>query len=618
MKNESAKPLNPGGELRDEPIWVRMRRIEQRQWWLWTSAILVTLLLTLGILSFTVPFLYPQENAFRSFNMRQAVRGLLGLVLLFDVYVIYQQVQIYRIGRRLFDREELFRLISENAADMIAVVDTAGHRIYNSPAYRRILGYSPEDLETTSSFEQIHPEDRQRVAEAAKHAGETGEGLPLEYRIRHKDGTWRTLESTASVVRDAHGKVEKLVIVNRDITKRKRAEDALRQSEDQLRQAQKMEAVGRLSGGIAHDFNNLLNVIIGYSELLELRVTPGDLLRKNIDEIRKAGQRAATLIRQLMTFSRRQVLEPKILDLNMIVKDMGGMLQRLLGEDIELTTLLDPHLGRVKADQGQIDQVIMNLSVNARDAMPEGGKLTIETANAELDESSIAQSSDLRPGLYVRLAVSDTGIGMDEETQRHIFEPFFTTKEIGKGTGLGLATAYGFVKQSGGCIMVRSEPTKGSTFLIYLPLAGGAVETPQLRESPAQTTQGSETILLVEDEESLRNLAYELLSQNGYNVLVAKDGAEAIELARRHEGSLHLLLTDVVMARMSGPALAESLVSARPDMKILYMSGYADHSTALVSSLQSGSSLLQKPYTRDDLIRKVREMLNSQEVKALG
>ena len=594
-----------------------MHKIERRQWWLWFSAIAVTLLLTLGVVSFTFPMLHLESGAFYFFNLRQAVRGLVGMILLFDVYAVYQQLQIHRIRSQLTKQEELFRLIGENAADLIAVVDTKGRRLYNSPAYQRILGYSLEELRNTSAFEQIHPDDRQQVKEAAEEAQRTGHGRRVEYRIRHKDGSWRILESTASVIQDARGVTEKLVVVNRDITKRKQAEEALRQSEKQLRQAQKMEAVGRLSGGIAHDFNNLLGVVIGYSEHMEARLGPNDPFRKSVEEIKKAGQRAASLTRQLLAFSRQQMLEPKVLDLNAIVVDVEKMLRRLIGEDIELTTMLDPALGPVKADQGQLVQVIMNLAVNSRDAMPDGGKLIIETANVELDEAFARHTPYVKPGQYALLAVSDTGIGMDAETQAHIFEPFFTTKELGKGTGLGLATVYGVVKQSGGYVWVYSEPGKGATFKIYLPLVDEVIRQARRETRPAKSSRGSETILLVEDEESLRALTRDVLAESGYQVLEADSGARALEVAQQHHGPIHLLLTDVVMPGISGPALAEKLVAVRPDTRVLYMSGYTDRAIGQQGMLGSGSSLLQKPYTRDNLNRRVRETLDSESARTV-
>ena len=354
------------------PIHPILRKIERREWVLWSSAVLVTLLLTLGIVSFIFPLLTQNTSDFESLHMTLAVRGLVGLVLLFDIYTIYQQLQIHRIRREFGQREELFRLISENAVDMIAVVDADGHRLYNSPAYERILGYSPEELKGTSSFAQIHPDDLPRVQEAASEAKIGGVARSIEYRMRHKDGTWRILESTASTVRNNKGKIEKLVIVNRDISERKHLEE-------QFRQAQKMEAVGRLSGGIAHDFNNLLGVIIGYAEYLQEQLEKTHVLRGSVDEIFKAGKRAASLTGQLQAFSRQQVLDPKVLDLNATVTDMEKLLRRVIGEDIELTTELDGGLGRLKADQSQLEQIIMNLAVNARDAMPKGGKLIVQT-----------------------------------------------------------------------------------------------------------------------------------------------------------------------------------------------------------------------------------------------
>ena len=598
------------GQNRAAPT--HLRQIERRQWWLWASATLITLLLTLGVASFAFPFLHAQGEVFYLLDLRQTLYGFLGLVLLFDVYVVYQQLQIHRIHLQLNEQQELFRLIGENAADMIAVVDTSGRRLYNSPSYQKTLGYSPEELGSTEAFEQIHPDDRQFVKEVAKEALQTGLTRKLEYRFRHKNGTWRILESTASLIRNAQGEPEKLVIVNRDITERRQAEKTLR--ETQARQAQKMEAVGRLSGGIAHDFNNLLGVIIGYTEILELRLGQSDPLRKSVEEIKKAGQRAASLTRQLLAFSRQQVLEPKVLDLNAVVADVEKLLRRLIGEDIELTTVRDSTLGRVMADQGQIEQVIMNLAVNARDAMPNGGKLTIETANAELDESFVRHTPYVRPGPYVQLAVTDTGIGIDAETQTHIFEPFFTTKERGRGTGLGLATVYGVVKQSNGYIWVHSELGKGTTFQICLPRVEGAIQTASLEAGQIRSWQGGETILLVEDEESLRAVTLDLLVQSGYDVLEANSGAQGLEIAQRHHGPIHLLLTDVVMPGMSGPALAEKLAVSHPEMKVLCMSGYTDYAVGGHGILESGILLLEKPYTRESLTRKVRAVLALERV----
>jgi two-component system, cell cycle sensor histidine kinase and response regulator CckA len=388
-----------------------------------------------------------------------------------------------------------------------------------------------------------------------------------------------------------------------DLTERK-------QLEEQLRMAQKMEAVGQLAGGIAHDFNNLIGVIIGYSDIVCENLPKVDPLRAKVEEVIKAGQRAAVLTRQLLAFSRRQVLEPKTLNLNAIVTDMHTMLPRLIGENIELPMVLESKLGSVKADRGQIEQVIMNLAVNARDAMPDGGKLTIETANVTFDEHYALRHNQVAPGSFVMLAVTDTGTGMDAETQAHIFEPFFTTKEQGKGTGLGLSTVFGVVKQSGGFVWLYSEPGQGTTFKIYLPTVPGEPATEQHGVGSRDLAKGTETILLVEDEESLCKLTREMLQDSGYSVLVAHDGEQALEIASQHKGSIHLLLTDVVMPKMGGPALAKQLALLRPETKLLYMSGYTRSSAATQELAESGMGLLQKPFTRSTLTRKVRDVLD--------
>jgi PAS domain S-box-containing protein len=586
-----------------------MRKIERREWLLWSSAILVTLLLTLGILSFSLPALRGYTGDFDSLHLNVVVRGLVGLVLLFDVYTIYQQVQIYRIRHQLVQREELFRLISENAADMIAVVSTSGQRLYNSPAYGRVLGYSTEELQSTSSFEQVHPDDRKLVEEAAAEARSGGGGRTIQYRMRHKDGSWRVIESRASAILDAQGKVSNLVIVNRDVSER-------RQLEEQFRQAQKMEAVGRLSGGVAHDFNNLLGVIIGYAEFLQERLEPENALRGSADEILKAGKRAASLTRQLLAFSRQQVLDPKIVDLNAAVSDMEKMLGRLISEDIELTTLLSPNLGRVKADQGQLEQVLMNLAVNARDAMPSGGKLVIETENIVMDEKFVRRYPyPVQPGPYVSLTVTDNGIGMDAETKARAFEPFFTTKEKGKGTGLGLSTVYGVVKQSGGYIDIYSSPGAGTTFKIYLPRVDDeAIKSEKPSNGAAKSFEGKETILLAEDETSLRTLTRSTLELCGYKVLEAKDGVEALEVSERHAGPIELLLTDIVMPGMGGRPLAQELTRRRPEIRVVYMSGYTGQAVGAQGPVEPGSDFLPKPFTRDTLTRKIREALDRRAV----
>ncbi len=591
---------SPSGN-ESEQAHASFRRIEQRQWRLSSSGILVTLVLTLGIASFALPTLAPEMNSY-AFDINVSIRGLFGLVLLFDVYVIFQQYQIHRFRLQMTQREELFRIIGENAADMIALVDVTGQRLYNSPSYEKLLGYSPEDLAKTSAYEQIHPNDCEKVIEAAEEARRTGQGRRVEYRIRHKNGHWLTLESTANAVRDSKGNVQKLVVINRDITERK-------QLEEQLYLSQKLEAIGRLSGGVAHDFNNLLGVIIGYSEALQGHIAKDDPFREAVDEIQNAGKRAASLTQQLLAFSRKQVLEAKVLDLKIVVLEVEKMLRRLIGEDIDLRILLPQQLGMIKADRGQIEQVLLNLVVNARDAMPQGGKLTIEATDAELGTADVNRFRYVTPGRYVMLRVSDTGCGMDAELQSHIFEPFFTTKEKGKGTGLGLATVYGVIKQSGGYIWADSELGKGSTFRIYLPEVQEHEDTIAQQTTVVKSAQGARTILVVEDEQSLRKLTRTILRDAGYTVLEAGDGFQALAIATETSSAIDLLLTDVVMPRMSGRALADRLCPLRTNMRVLYMSGYTDGAVAAHGVLETGVSVLHKPFTRDQLIRGVEDVL---------
>jgi two-component system, cell cycle sensor histidine kinase and response regulator CckA len=428
----------------------------------------------------------------------------------------------------------------------------------------------------------------------------------MEVTFLAKSGERRTGLNSAEVIEIGGQKC--ILAIFKDITERKALEA-------QLRQAQKMESIGRLSGGIAHDFNNLLSVIIGYGGVLEERIDGDHELRKGVHEIKKAGQRAAGLTRQLLAFSRQQVLEPKVLNLNSAVADMSKMLLRLIGEDIELSTELHPELGRVKADQGQIEQVVMNLAVNARDAMPDGGKLVIQTANAVLDEAHARQHPPLTPGQYVVLTVRDTGVGMDKETQSHIFEPFYTTKEKDKGTGLGLSVVYGVVKQSGGHVLVSSELGKGTTFKIYLPSVDDVIEKESQHAPPTKPLKGSETILLVEDEDSLRDLTRSLLVQSGYTVLESNSSAQALEIADSHREKIRLLLTDVVLPGISGAALAEKIVRKYPDVKVLFMSGYTARAVAVQGVLEEGTFLLQKPFDPEALRNKVREVLDTVPIK---
>jgi signal transduction histidine kinase len=396
---------------------------------------------------------------------------------------------------------------------------------------------------------------------------------------------------------------------------RTRTEEALRQTEAQLQQSQKMEAVGRLAGGVAHDFNNLLTVIRGYSELLLARMEPGDSMRKDMEEVKKAADRATGLTRQLLAFSRRQFIAPKVVDLNALVVNMDGMLRRLMGEDIiELCAELAPKLGAIRADPGQVEQVIMNLAVNARDAMPKGGRLTIETRNVSVGRQAKQETVGVEAGSYVMLAVRDTGHGMDAETRSHLFEPFFTTKEKGKGTGLGLSTVYGIVKQSRGSITVESVLGQGTVFRIYFPLIELDAQGFAGTADAVAPACGRETILLVEDEPAVRGLVHETLRLHGYTVLEARHGIEALMTVAKHTGPIHLLLTDVVMPQMSGPEVAEKLQSIRPDTKVLYMSGYPDHPVFEQGGVSKETSFLPKPFTPNVLAKKVREVLDGVKV----
>ncbi|HXJ40367.1 MAG TPA: ATP-binding protein, partial [Bryobacteraceae bacterium] len=421
--------------------------------------------------------------------------------------------------------------------------------------------------------------------------------------MKRRDGAQITLRCSSRSMKDYEGSPSFDVFAE-DVTEK-------RILERQLQMAAKMEAVGRLSGGIAHDFNNLLGVIIGYSQLFKRKLEPQSPLLEHAEEIENAGKRAAALTRQLLAFSRQQVLTPAVLNLNDLVTDMVKMLPRLIGEDIAVSTLMASDLGSVKADRGQIEQVIMNLAVNARDAMPEGGKLLIKTSNRALDQAYARQHAGARPGQYVMLEVADSGMGMDADTLTHIFEPFFTTKGVGKGTGLGLATVYGVVKQSEGYVWVDSEPGKGASFQVFLP----KVNIEKTDDIPATTrqrtaTSGSETILLVEDSDPLRKLTQSFLESSGFRVLVAENGEDALHVAGRHGEKIHLLVTDVVMPGINGRVLAERLLAKLPGMKVLFISGYTDSFNAVHGVRERGMALLNKPYTEEELIERVRKVLD--------
>jgi PAS domain S-box-containing protein len=499
--------------------------------------------------------------------------------------------------------EDRYRDIVENAHDFIYSHDLKGNYTSINNAGEQITGYTREETLTMNFVQTVAPGFVEKAREmiAGKLAGEKGAAYDLE--IVAKDGRRIALEiNTKLVFRD--GAPVGVQGTARDVTERK-------ELEEQLRQSQKMEAIGRLAGGIAHDFNNLLTAITGYSELSMQRLADEDPLYCNLQEIKKAGDRAAALTRQLLAFSRKQVLQPKVLDLNLVVSDMEKMLTRLIGENIELCTLLDPKLASIKVDPGQIEQIIMNLAVNARDAMPQGGKVTIETRNVLVDDEYARKHIAVTPGPFVMLAVSDSGCGIDAQTQSRIFEPFFTTKEVGKGTGLGLSTVYGIVTQSGGNIWVYSEVGQGTTFTIYLPRTEESLQTYKRESVNERGLRGTETILITEDDEVVRKLACQVLRMQGYQLLEAADGDEALLLCESHLAPINLLITDVIMPGMSGPELANRLTELRPETKLLLMSGYTDSAIVHHEVFDGGANFIQKPFSTEALAIKVREVLDA-------
>jgi PAS domain S-box-containing protein len=515
--------------------------------------------------------------------------------------IISQGIERKRAEEELLQSEQRYRLLFERNPQPMWVFDleTLFFLEVNDAAIQH-YGYAREEF-LAMTIKDIRPaEDIPNLLANVSGVTSQHEDAGI-WKHRKKDGTIIDVEITAHEL-TFYGRHAQLVLAY-DVTERGTLEE-------QFRQSQKMEAVGQLAGGMAHDFNNLLTVITGYSDLSLRRLDKDNPLRSNLEEIKKAGERAASLTRQLLAFSRKQVLQPKVLQLNAIVADIDKMLRRLIGEDIDALTLLEPSLGQVKADPGQIEQVILNLAVNARDAMPQGGKLTIETANVYLDDQYARGHTTIQPGRYVMLAVSDTGCGIDAETQARMFEPFFTTKEQGKGTGLGLSTVYGIVKQSGGHLWVYSEMGKGTTFKIYLPRVDEIIESDEARDTLAELLQGRETVLLTEDEEQVRQMIRMILEMSGYCVLEASDGEEALSIYKQHEGQIDLVMTDVVMPQMSGRELAQSLEVLHPGIKVLYMSGYTDDAIVRHGLLDQEIAFLQKPFTPDVLIRKVREVLD--------
>ena len=523
--------------------------------------------------------------------------------------IMEQQEEVSKYTRQL-------QTLSENAPFGMVMIDKDGTFKYINPKFRELLGYDLNDIPNGKTwFRRAYPDPTYRHHVISTWIDDlegfkSGEKRPRTFTVTCKDGTEKIINFIPVQLETGEN-----LIACEDITELKRAEEEKAVLHEQLRQSQKVEAIGRLAGGIAHDFNNLLTVIKGYSQLSSFELKEGDPLRVNIDEIQNAAERAASLTRQLLAFSRRQVMEMKVLDLNTLLRDLEKMLRRVIGEDIEMVIQLAEDLGRVRADVGQIEQVIMNLAVNAKDAMPSGGKLTIETANVELDESYARSHVDVRHGHYVMFSVSDTGVGMTPEVRERIFEPFFTTKEMGKGTGLGLSTTYGIVKQSEGHIWVYSVQGKGTTFKIYLPRVNEPLEEIRKDVLKEELPRGNETILIVEDEEDVRKLAGKILEKQGYRILESFNGDDALVACERRKSPIHLMLADIIMPGMSGSELAKLLKPLYPEIKILYMSGYTDNAVVRHGVLEKGVNYIQKPFTMEGLARKVREVLDKDSDK---
>jgi PAS domain S-box-containing protein len=592
----------------------------ERIFWLFASTLLVAVIGVIGISIFITRSIHELASGVEELEqgkwgrpLRVFSRDELGkLTESFNKMsrtIMEQQGEVSKYTRQL-------QTLSENAPFGMVMIDKDGILKYVNPKFRELFGYDLNDVPNGKTwFRKAYPDPTYRHHVISiwiddLEGFKSGEKRPRTFTVTCKGGTEKIINFIPVQLETREN-----LIACEDITELKRAEEEKAVLQEQLRHSQKMEAIGRLAGGIAHDFNNLLTVIKGYSQLSSFELKEGDPLRVNIDEIQNAAERAASLTRQLLAFSRRQVMEMKVLDLNTLLRDLEKMLRRVIGEDIEMVIQLAEDLGRVRADVGQIEQVIMNLAVNAKDAMPSGGKLTIETANVELDESYARNHIDVKHGHYVMFSVSDTGVGMSPEVRERIFEPFFTTKEQGKGTGLGLSTTYGIVKQSEGHIWVYSAQGKGTTFKIYLPRVNEPLEEIRKEVLKEELPRGNETVLIVEDEEEVRKLAGKILEKQGYRILETFNGDDALVACERRKSPIHLMLADIVMPGMSGSELAKLLKPLYPEIKILYMSGYTDNAIVRHGVLEKGVNYIQKPFTMEGLARKVREVLDKDSDK---
>ena len=526
--------------------------------------------------------------------------------------VYYGTLAKNRAEATLRKKENDFRSIIENSLDIIISIHVDGTIRYVNPSVKRTLSFTPSELFNQSIFKLIHPEDIVLIKNEFEISYENqDEPRFIHLRILHKDGSWHWFESVV-INHVENSEISGYVIHSRDITERIKNLEEKESLENDLRQVQKIEALGRLAGGIAHDFNNLLTVITGYAKVALKSIDSNHSLVPKISEIIKAGERGSSLTRQLLTFSRKQVFTPVPLNINKIIIDMKGMLERLIDEHIELVTILDPSLGMITADPIQVEQVIMNLCINARDAMPDGGKLLIETNNITLTPEDAEKMIDAKPGIYIQLTITDTGHGMDEEVLSHLFEPFFTTKEAGKGTGLGLATTYGIVKQSQGNIQIQSKPKQGSTFTVFFPCISHVVSK-LATEKEKCIPHGKENVLLVEDDAEVRHLIRDLLKEYGYQVIEAFHGGEAIQICLKTKPCIDIVITDIIMPYKNGFEVAKQILEIYPKIKILYLTGHALNSTVQTRIAEENTPLLKKPFTPDEFLTRVRKILDSSE-----